>query len=714
MTMFELTLAAVLLAVAGTAAFCAQACRTRAGLDRLRRRIAETEAERDAVSTSAAQSVEESEARSTSALNEAKSRLEQFIAFAPASVAMIDRDLRFIATTRRFATECGFDGSDLAGWHVSDILPTFGLDWPVALAECAAGTLNRRDEKLLELPGGTTRWILWELRPWLSADGNPEGLMLMTKDISERKAMMLELSRALSSAESAARAKADFLATMSHELRTPLTGIIGMADSLLADPSLVLSPAHRQMIEMQRRCGSDLLTIVNDILDFSKADSGHLQLETIPVGIKELAEGSLATIAPSARAKAVATELTIDAGLPSAIAGDPVRLRQILLNFLSNAVKFTPAGGRIGLAVAADGDGIRFAVSDSGVGIPADALPHLFTRFSQADASTSRHYGGTGLGLAICRQMVELMNGSIHVESEPDKGSTFSFTIPNGPIARSAASEPPPAESAPVRADVAETPPAPVAASPKATLSGCHILVAEDNATNRLLVSKMLEKQGCRVTLVGDGCAAVEAVTRPNAGHFDLVLMDIHMPVMDGEEATRQIRLRQTDAHTPIIALTANAFAEDIARYKALGMDDHIAKPIDWPLLFATIDRHIDVADRERALPTLDGRTLAELRSMFGPEAAQELVDLFAVELDSRMAALSTSDARATLAAEAHALASAAKSIGCAELSQLCKALERKIIGGSEDTGAELAAILAAARRASEAIHREIGLTLAS
>ncbi|MDR3494350.1 MAG: ATP-binding protein [Ancalomicrobiaceae bacterium] len=703
-----MTLVACLLAAGTGFAACLYACRARSSLNLVCRRIVAAEAERDAVSASAAQSAEESAARSTSALNEAQSQLEQFIAFAPASIAMIDRDLRFVAHTRRFATECGFDRHDLAGWHVSDILPSLGLDWPAALAECMAGSLDRRDEKLLELPGGATRWILWKLRPWHAADGSPAGLMLMTKDITERKAMMLQLSRALSSAEAAARAKADFLATMSHELRTPLTGIIGMAESLLADSTLALSPGHRQMIDMQRRCGTDLLTIVNDILDFSKADSGHLQLEAIPVGIRDLVESSLATIAPAAEGKSIATELTIDPALPDAIAGDPVRLRQILLNFLSNAAKFTPVGGHIGLAVSPSGGGIRFSVSDTGVGISPDALPHLFTRFSQADASTSRHYGGTGLGLAICRQMVELMNGSIEVESEPGIGSTFSFTIPIRPAAQQPQT---PVALAPV---VQAQPAAPTdaAAAPPAVgrpAVARHILVAEDNGTNRLLVSKMLEKQGCRVSLVADGRAAVEAVTRPGAERFDLVLMDIHMPIMDGEEATRQIRACEAGRRTPIVALTANAFSEDIARYRALGMDDHIAKPIDWPLLFSTLDRLANASVGIDDLPVLDHHTLAELRSMFGADAAQELVDLFAVELESRTAALSGTAAAAALAVEAHALASAAKSIGCAELSRRCKELERKITAGSDDIGTELAAILAAAARAGDAIRREAG-----
>jgi len=645
----------------------------------------------------------EAEAEKRDALREANVLLEQFIAYAPAAIAMFDLDLRYVAHTKRWVIQHGASDASLVGRHQFDALPQMGENWASIYRNCLNGAIERRQSEPFLQPDGSVQWLSWEMRPWHAPDGELRGLMMMTEDITERKAIEVELQKALDGAEAAARAKADFLANMSHELRTPLTGIIGSADILLQDEEKPLSEHHRQMVELQRTCGADLLSIVNDILDFSKADAGNLRLEEIPVVINDLISRCVATLAPSAEKKRLTVKTAIAEDVPGVIAGDPTRLRQVLLNLLSNAVKFSPEGGHVSLKIDTSADGhVRFAVTDSGIGILPEQRENLFTRFSQADTSTTRNYGGTGLGLAICRQMVELMHGSIDFESEPGHGATFFFDIP------------------------AKRMDAPMTRTDK-PLSAVHatahnVLVAEDNATNRLMISKMLEKYGCTVTLVTNGLEAVATATGSSGSGFDIILMDIQMPEMDGEEATRRIRaaeaLDPTRPRIPIIALTANAFPEEVARYKEAGMDEHLIKPIDWPTLITTIERTARkgselTAPSEAPSPpdgdasathVLDPVVFAQLAETLGDETADEIVGLFVSELDQRLAQMSTSAASTAIAAEAHALASAAGSIGCQELADLCKQMETAVRQGQTDIGPRLARVLDAAGRAGKAV----------
>jgi len=389
-----------------------------------------------------------------------------------------------------------------------------------------------------------------------------EGHRLMTT-----KADML---KARDEAELASRAKSAFLATMSHEIRTPLNGVLGMAQAIAAERRL---PGRvREQVAVIRESGEGLLAILNDILDLSRVEAGKLELEAIAFDLAALAAGARQTFAPLAQEKALALELAIEDEALGRYLGDPTRVRQILHNLISNALKFTHAG-RIEIAVAREADGVRLSVRDSGIGIPPETLARLFAKFEQADASTTRRYGGAGLGLSICRELAELMGGAICAQSTPGEGATFIVRLPL------------------VRVGEADAPAPAAAGEDDAATAGrpLRVLAAEDNAINQLVLRTLLAQADIEPVIVDDGQACLEAWT---AEPWDLILMDVQMPVMDGLAATRAIRAAeaaQGRARTPIVALTANAMAHQVGEYRKAGMDGHVAKPIEAASLFAAI-----------------------------------------------------------------------------------------------------------------------------
>ena len=395
---------------------------------------------------------------------------------------------------------------------------------------------------------------------------------------ARRTAAALAIARAKETdAEAANAAKSSFLATMSHEIRTPLNGVLGMAQAMEADE---LSDAQRRRLTVIRSSGEALLALLNDVLDLSKIEAGKVELESITFDVAPLAAGVEAAFAHQAADKGLSF-LTLIAPEASGVwLGDPTRLRQILYNLVSNAVKFTARGG-VSLSVDRQDESLRFVVADTGVGVPADKLDMLFDKFSQVDASTTRRHGGTGLGLAICRELAGLMGGRIAVESGVGEGSRFTLTVPLR------------------RSDAAPTPAFEAAGETQTSWGGLRLLAAEDNPINQLVLKTLLAQIGVEPTMVENG---EEAIAAWEDGDWAAILMDVQLPVMDGVAATREIRRREAALgrpRTPIIALTANAMAHQIEEYAAAGMEGHVAKPIAAASLFTAIEAALDAAAAE-------------------------------------------------------------------------------------------------------------------
>jgi signal transduction histidine kinase len=395
--------------------------------------------------------------------------------------------------------------------------------------------------------------------------------LMRERHLAEQAAV--ELREALNRAEDGSRAKGAFLANMSHEIRTPLNGVLGMAQVMAMGQ---LDPAQRERLDVIQSSGEALLAVLNDVLDLSKIEAGRIEFESAPFDVSEVAADVQAAFAVKAGA-GVAFSIEVAPDAAGRWNGDAVRVRQILYNLVSNALKFTREGEvrvRVARAATRGGEGLSLTVSDTGIGIAPEVLPRLFDKFVQADSTITRRFGGAGLGLAICRQLAQLMGGEISVESTPGEGSVFTVFLPMpfaGPAAPCVA------------------PPAAQRARETAGLDRLRVLAAEDNETNQLVLKTLLGAFGVEPTIVADGAQAVATWSK---GGYDLVLMDIQMPVMDGVAATREIRRRERTGdlgHTPIVALSANAMKHQVEEYLAAGMDSHLAKPIQVDRLYETL-----------------------------------------------------------------------------------------------------------------------------
>jgi len=408
------------------------------------------------------------------------------------------------------------------------------------------------------------RWLLIEDRRL------PDGGMLgLRVDITEMKEQALALAAAAEAAEAANRAKSEFLANVSHEIRTPLHGILGMAQVLMRDEAL--AETQRSRVGLISQSGKVLLELLNDLLDLAKIEAGKLTVQEVafrPAAVAEAVCGPFAAVAQE-KGLELAVELEV---LDGAVwLGDPLRLQQVIANLVSNAIKFT-SEGQVALVAACVGpETVEFRVSDTGIGIPPERLAEVFEKFAQVESASDRRFGGTGLGLTLSRQLAEMMGGSLTATSTPGAGSVFTLTLPIK--VASAAAAPAPEE----------------AALQEAPALSLRILAAEDNATNQLILRALLEPLGAEVTVAENGRDAIEAF---RAGGFDLILMDVQMPVTDGVAATGEIRRLEAAegrARTPIVALSANVMAHHVAEYRAAGMDAVVGKPFEAEALWAAI-----------------------------------------------------------------------------------------------------------------------------
>ncbi len=506
-------------------------------------------------------------------------------------------------------------------------------------------------------------------------------------------------------AESVARAKAEFLATMSHEVRTPLNGVLGIADLLLDTP---LDPEQRDYAETIVRSGQSLLTILNDVLDLSKIEAGRLKLELIPFDPVRTVTDVIAVFAPSASAKGLAMDAAVADEVPRDLIGDPGRLRQVLMNLVGNALKFTDSGRirvELGLGAGEDSEAkpgdevvLEVAVIDTGIGMSADEQARLFQPFMQADESMTRRFGGTGLGLAICRRLVEMMGGGIRVQSTPGVGSRFAFSVRCGRAAPGSA----------------QTDPMRPALEPR--FAG-RVLVVEDNPINRRVARANLGRLGLEVLEAGDGAQALEVLARETV---DLVLMDLQMPVMDGLEATRRIRAAEAEGRLagrrPIVAITANAMREALDDCRTAGMDGFLPKPFQRQQLFeiltrwlpgaapvaapAAIDSPASGPGPQREEP-IDAAAFARLVDLMGedlPVLAAEFLASTTQSLAAIRDALGSRDAEC-MRRQAHALQSSARTFGAEGLCRTARDLESRAASGAIVPNADVEALFAEFQR---------------
>ena len=601
------------------------------------------------------------------ALRLAGDRLQGILDHASAMISVTDVEGRYLLVGRRWEQATGRTAADVVGRTDAELVPGYATPSRSAdLEVIRTGEPVQYERDTITSQGA--RSYLTVKFPLKDADGEVYAVATMATDVSER-------NRALAEAVDASRSKSEFLANMSHEIRTPLNGVVGMTELLLQTD---LSHEQRTFVQTAASSGEALLGVIDDILDFSKIEAGKLDLDLHEVDVREVVDGICGMLRPQAGGKGIELTAVVGDDVPALVRADGFRLRQVVTNLTSNAVKFTHRGAVVLRVELVEHDGaeatVRFEVADTGIGITPTKLDKLFDSFSQADASTTRRYGGTGLGLAISRQLVQLMGGEIAAESEVGRGSRFHFDVPLEIVTE-------PQEREPAVAPVA---------SPG--WGRARVLVAEDNPVNQLVVETMLAKRGFAVDIAGDG---QEALARLAQADYAAVFMDCQMPNLDGYSATR--RIRADGRRLPVIAMTAHAMKGDRERCLEDGMDDYLSKPLRSDVLDEVLGRWIAPAPEPAAIEALiDEARMRSFRDDY-PDIVDRLLELFLDStpplLDELQAAADAGDGD-ELRRAAHKLKGSCQNIGATFMATLCRSIETGD-GDAAATVAELDTALA-------------------
>ncbi|HXB56470.1 MAG TPA: response regulator [Vicinamibacteria bacterium] len=535
--------------------------------------------------------------RAEQAVEREREQLRQIVTHAPVAMALLDRDRRYIAHSAEWVRYLGVGEDSVVGHEFHKASPRLPEKYGAVLARALAGEIVSDPEDAIEREDGTRVYMRWTAHPWRGPQGSVDGVVMVAQNVDL-------LVRARQAALEASRLKSEFVANMSHEIRTPMNGVIGMT-RLLLDTDL--DPEQREYAEIIDSSGRALLEIINDILDFSKIEAGRLDLEVVNFDLRQAVREVLSTFKESAHAKGLELLCLIHHGVPGALRGDPGRLRQVLANLVGNAIKFTEQGEvvlRASLAEAATETAlVRFEITDTGIGIAAEAQGRLFKAFAQADGSTTRKYGGTGLGLAISKRLVGLMGGEVGVQSTPGKGSRFFFT-------------------ARLERQAVEEPAAPV---PPQRLAGTRVLIVDDNATNRQILRQQLAYWGMRVASMEDGPKALAALRAAASvgSRYDLAVLDMKMPGMDGLALARLIKEDPALKDLKLILLTSFGTKGQGAEAKQAGVSGYLTKPVDEADLHDCLGQVLfGAATKER--PSLVTRH--SLRESRPPSAARVLV----------------------------------------------------------------------------------------